>query len=264
LGPRLNRSGRRARTVGRVVGQANLGYALACSNDRPDSLCECPNLWEPERWTPVILRNDLDGCRTFNEIAGGAPGLSRSLLTKRLHELARAGLIDIRPKPDGHGSFYEPTPAARAAGSVLEAIAVWAENWADVRPEHSDPGPVRFTWCRHSLRHDQLPRRQIVVRFEFTQRGPQTRSWMLLKDGAGEICNFDPGFGDDLVVAITDALTFTRWHLGLTSWAQALRAGGVQVSGPPDLRRALPTWNAAPELAKRRRADYRGAPASDN
>jgi DNA-binding HxlR family transcriptional regulator len=41
-----------------------------------------------ERWTPVILRNVLDGCRTFNEIAAGAPGLSRSLLTKRLHELA--------------------------------------------------------------------------------------------------------------------------------------------------------------------------------
>jgi hypothetical protein len=79
---------------------------------------------------------------------------------------------------------------------------------------------------------------------------------MLLKDGEGEICNFDPGFGDDLVVAIADALIFTRWHLGLTSWAEALRSGGVQISGPPALRRALPTWNAAPELAERRRAEY--------
>ena len=105
-----------------------------------------------ERWTPIILRNVLDGCRTFNEIAGGAPGLSRSLLAKRLHELARAGLIVIRPKPDARGSFYEPTPAGRAATGVLEAIATWAENWAEVRPEHSDPGLVLYSWCRHSMR----------------------------------------------------------------------------------------------------------------
>ncbi|HEX2375197.1 MAG TPA: hypothetical protein VHO93_14545 [Actinomycetota bacterium] len=26
-----------------------------------------------ERWTPIILRNLLLGCRTFNEIAAGAP-----------------------------------------------------------------------------------------------------------------------------------------------------------------------------------------------
>ncbi len=146
--------------------------------------------------------------------------MSRSLLTKRLHELARSGLVVIQPKPDAHGSFYEPTPAGRAAGGVLEAIAVWAENWAEVRPEHSDPGLVLFPWCRHSLRDDRVPRRRLVVRFEFEQSGRHIRSWMLLEEGTGEICIFDPGFGDDLVVAIADPLTFTRWHLGLTSWAR--------------------------------------------
>ena len=97
---------------------------------------------------------------------------------------------------------------------------------------------------------------RLVVRFEFEQRGRHVRSWMLLQGGAAEICNFDPGFGDDLVVTITDSLAFTRWHLGLTSWAEVLRTGGVRVSGPSGLRRALPTWNAAPELARRRRTDY--------
>jgi len=209
-----------------------------------------------ERWTPVILRNVLDGCHTFNEIAAGAPGLSRSLLTKRLHELERAGLVVIRPKPDAPGSLYEPTRAGLAAGKVLEAIAVWAENWAEVRPEHSDPGLVLFSWCRHSLRHDRVPPGRVVVRFEFTQRGSRIRSWMLLRQGQGEICNFDPGFGDDLVVTIVDPLAFTRWHLGLVGWAEVLRSEGVQLSGPASLRRALPSWNAAPELARRRRAEY--------
>ena len=75
-----------------------------------------------ERWTPIILRNVLQGCRTFNEISDGAPGLSRALLTKRLRELERAGLLNITPKPDGRGSFYEPTEAGREAWGVLAAL----------------------------------------------------------------------------------------------------------------------------------------------
>ena len=60
-----------------------------------------------ERWSFIILRNIvLIGCRTFNEIADGAPGLSRGLLSKRLRDLERAGVIEIRPKPDGPGSTF--------------------------------------------------------------------------------------------------------------------------------------------------------------
>jgi DNA-binding HxlR family transcriptional regulator len=67
-----------------------------------------------ERWSFNILRNIvLIGCRTFNEIAEGAPGLSRGLLSKRLRDLERAGVVEIRPKPDGPGSTYEPTQAGR-------------------------------------------------------------------------------------------------------------------------------------------------------
>jgi DNA-binding HxlR family transcriptional regulator len=56
-----------------------------------------------ERWSVIILRNILVGCYTFNEIADGCPGLSRGLLSKRLRELERGGVIEIRPKSDGPG-----------------------------------------------------------------------------------------------------------------------------------------------------------------
>jgi len=98
-----------------------------------------------ERWTPTILRNVLLGCRTFNEIAAGAPGLSRALLTRRLRELEHVGVIQIHPKPDGHGSLYEPTPAGRDLQGVLEAIGGWAERWMDVTAEHADPDVVLWS-----------------------------------------------------------------------------------------------------------------------
>lgn len=182
--------------------------------------------------------------------------MSRSLLTKRLHELARSGLVVIQPKPDAHGSFYEPTPAGRAAGGVLEAIAVWAENWAEVRPEHSDPGLVLFPWCTPlaAPRPGSPPPAGGPVRVRAER--PSHPIVDAARGRRGRDLQLRPGFGDDLVVAIADPLTFTRWHLGLTSWAEALRSGGVQISGPPALRRALPTWNAAPELARRRLAEY--------
>ena len=48
------------------------------------------------RWTPVIVRNLLLGCETFNEIRAGAPGISRTLLSQRLRELERSGVIERR------------------------------------------------------------------------------------------------------------------------------------------------------------------------
>jgi hypothetical protein len=68
------------------------------------------------------------------------------------------------------------------------------------------------------------------------------------------------------VVTITDPLTFTHWHMGRVEWTAALRSGGIQVSGPRALSRALPTWNAGPETNARRHAELErtpmGVPAS--
>lgn len=40
------------------------------------------------------------------------------------------------------------------------------------------------------------------------------RAWLLLDPVEPEVCRFDPGFGDDLVVHVEDPLAFARWHLG--------------------------------------------------
>ena len=77
-----------------------------------------------------------------------------------------------------------------------------------------------------------------------------------------EICRFDPGFGDDLVVAIDDPLAFARWHMGRIEWAAAVRNGAITVTGPRALGQALPTWNAGPEENGRMRAEH-GLPVGD-
>ena len=93
-----------------------------------------------KRWSIIILRNIVIlGCRTFNEIADGVPGLSRGLLSKRLRELQKAGVIVIRPKLDGPGSTYEPTEAGRELSEVMAALQGWGSKWADLTPRTGSP-----------------------------------------------------------------------------------------------------------------------------
>jgi DNA-binding HxlR family transcriptional regulator len=205
-----------------------------------------------ERWTPIILRNLFLGCTTFNEIAAGAPLLSRALLTKRLRELERAGVIEISPKSDGHGSVYEPTEAGWELQSVLHAMGGWADKWMDVTFQQSDPDVVLWSWCQTFWRVEELPEVRVVVRFEYQRGGRKVRLWFLVQDKEVEICR-RPGFEEDLVVTIVDPQLFAECHLGLVGWDRVLRSGGVRVEGRRDLARALPTWNAGPQTHKQRR-----------
>ena len=206
-----------------------------------------------ERWTPIILRNLLHGCRTFNDLSDGAPGLSRALLTKRLRELEHAGLLTITPKSDGRGSYYEPTQAGREAWNVLAALGTWGDRWTDILSAHADPNAVLWSWCHNYQNVDALPADRTVVQFEFRdQRGRWIREWFHIDHGAIELCRFDPGFQVDLAVRIDDPVPFARWHLGLVEWRDLLRTG-VTVTGPRHLQRALPNWNSCPGLHRRRR-----------
>ncbi|HEU5111223.1 MAG TPA: hypothetical protein VFT95_22005, partial [Micromonosporaceae bacterium] len=90
----------------------------------------------------------------------------------------------------------------------------------------------------------RLPRRRVVVRFDYpTLSGPGSRSWLLVEHGDAEICEKHPGGQDDLLVVVHDPVAFARWDLGELNWADALRSGAIEVNGPTELARALPTWN---------------------
>ena len=47
-----------------------------------------------DRWTPLILRELILGSRRFNDIHRGLGRMSRTLLTQRLRELERRGIVE--------------------------------------------------------------------------------------------------------------------------------------------------------------------------
>ena len=64
-----------------------------------------------ERWTLLVVRELLAGSHRFNELRRGVPLMSPTLLSKRLAELERAGIVERRPLEVGRGFEYLLTPA---------------------------------------------------------------------------------------------------------------------------------------------------------
>jgi DNA-binding HxlR family transcriptional regulator len=194
-----------------------------------------------ERWTPLIVRNLYLGCASFGEILEGAPGLSRTLLSQRLRQLERLGVVESAPKPDGRGRRYELTSAGHELFAVCQSLGEWGARWLEIAPENLDPFVALWSMC-HALRRDRLPDRRVVVRFDFTGRARRERYWLLIELGDTEICKTYPGHEDLSITAEAEA--FVKWHAGQLSWAQAVRENRIQVDGPWSLVRAFPTWNA--------------------
>jgi DNA-binding HxlR family transcriptional regulator len=202
-----------------------------------------------ERWTPLIIRNLLLGCTSFNAVAAGLPGMSRSLLTSRLRQLEDAGVILTRRKEGHRGRVYELTEAGRALWSVIEPMAAWGARWVQLQPEHTDPSFVLWAWVHVHLRRERLPKKRIVVRFTFPDQPTQYRRfWIVFENGDAELCNDPPGFEHDADV-VAESEAFTHWHIGRLSWGAALRAGKISATGPSTLVRALPTWNEGAQIA---------------
>jgi DNA-binding HxlR family transcriptional regulator len=83
-----------------------------------------------KRWSGVILGLLLQGPARFAVLARTIPGISERMLSDRLNELARAGLVD-RTVLDGPplGVLYQLTESGRAIGPGLLSLGDWAERY---------------------------------------------------------------------------------------------------------------------------------------
>lgn len=95
------------------------------------------------RWSGAILRAMLAGATRFSEILATVPDLSDRLLSERLKELEREGVVARIVTPTTPVKVeYKLTEKGEALGSVVGAVASWAETWSAVATE--DPGsPTR-------------------------------------------------------------------------------------------------------------------------
>lgn len=192
------------------------------------------------RWTPLIVRELLSGSTRFNDLRRGIPSISASVLSRRLDELAIAGIIERREDEDG--LRYVLTAAGNELRPVVEQLGVWGRRWLPTDYRDEDLDPRLLVWDIHrNLRLDEVPRRT-VIELHFADAPSQYRAyWLIVTPDGAEVCLTHPGGDIDLHVS-SDVRTLTNIWMGNVTWDAALRTGSLRLVGQRELQRALPRW----------------------
>lgn len=82
------------------------------------------------RWTGAILRALRVGVCRFSDLRASIPSLSDRMLSERLKELEREGIVERTVFPETPVRIdYHLTDKGEALGGVMDALAAWAQEW---------------------------------------------------------------------------------------------------------------------------------------
>lgn len=83
-----------------------------------------------ERWTLLLVRELMTGPKRFKDLVAGLPGIGTNLLTDRLKELERTGIVSRRVLPPPAGStVYELTEVGLGLEAVVFALGRWGHQF---------------------------------------------------------------------------------------------------------------------------------------
>ena len=197
------------------------------------------------RWTIVILRELVTGSTRFNELRRGVPRLSPALLSKRLKELEKAGVVRRVAAPNEPGVFeYRLTRSGRDLKPVVMSIGTWGQRWVETSPTLQNLDADLLMWdMRRSLDVSPMPKRRAVIEFLYPEQTPKRRHyWLIVAPGVEvDLCSVDPGFDVDLYVK-SDLRTMTAIWIGLTTVRAAVAGHRMVLTGDKQLAADMQSW----------------------
>jgi DNA-binding HxlR family transcriptional regulator len=101
--------------------------------DSKGARCALVGVWEVlgRRWSLHILKNlSTKEVIRFNELKRSLTGISSTVLSERLLELEREGLVTKKIYPEVPPRVeYSITPQAKELEVIIKELARWAEKW---------------------------------------------------------------------------------------------------------------------------------------
>lgn len=186
-----------------------------------------------ERWALLILRDMIVGSTRFNDLARGLPGLSRTLLTKRLRQFEHAGLVERE------GNQYLLTEAGRALEPIVFALGEWGAKWAFGDPRSDELDAELLVWWMHTrLDTSGFPGKRHVLHLRFTDDSRQY--WIVVESGVPSVCHADPGYDVDVSI-VGDVRTLHEVWLGRLPMKDALVSGRLEFVGSSAWTRRMPS-----------------------
>ena len=195
-----------------------------------------------ERWTILIIRELVLGTHRFSDFQRALSRISPSLLTKRLKDLEKAGIIIRKTQQGRRGYQYFLTPAGRQLAPVIEHLATWGMRWARSQLADDELDIEFLMWeIQRRLDTEALPDGETVLCFIFEELTLFKSWWVVVNDNGVDLCTKNPGKDVDLYISSTVRTMVEIWEgeLGLTL---ALRKQLVKTNGNRLLIKTLPEW----------------------
>lgn len=197
------------------------------------------------RWTMLVLRELLCGSRRFNELRRGMPRMSPALLSQRLKELEEADIVERRPVEDEPWvNEYHLTESGEELRPIIVGLGTWGHRWVKKEVSLEQLDAELLMWdMRRNLQADPLPKRRVVIQFQYPQAPPKSRKWWLIvtPDNPVDICSVDPGFDVDLFVQ-ADLKAMTAVWMGLEDLSAAREDGRIMLTGDEKLAHSMGDW----------------------
>jgi DNA-binding HxlR family transcriptional regulator len=195
----------------------------------------------------------LCGSTRFNELRRGLPKMSPALLSKRLKELERSGVVLVRRSATG-ATDYQLTEAGEELRPLIIGLGTWAQRWMESRLSLKNLDPSLLMWdMRRSLDTSRLPPRRCTIQFLYPELAAAQKCWWLVvESGNVDLCNFDPGYDVDLLVE-GSLRSMTAIWMGLTTIREETLTNAVKLEGDRAIARDMQEWLGLSPFAKTER-----------
>lgn len=198
------------------------------------------------RWTiPILTELVYGGYTKFTDIRRVLGNISPAILSKRLSEMERVGLIE-RIEDRARGTVdYLPTEKAKALNPIFDALAEWTQRHIEAELAVRSYDLSLLMWnLRAAIIVDELPQRRVVVRMNFTDEdGPFPTYWLVYepRNKTVEACVDVPSFEVDLYIETTK-LSFGAVLYGRSSYSREIAEERMFISGDKVLERTIDLW----------------------
>jgi len=202
-----------------------------------------------ERWTLIVVREFIAGSTRFSELQKGVPTMSPTLLSTRIKQLIKAGII-IKQGDKGQYT-YQLTQAGKELKPIVELLGAWGHRWAKSDLNEGDLDAGLLMWdMRRSIDVSKFPDRKIVVQFEYPDAPKGANLWWLISDkGNVDLCLNDPGFDIDLIINCSLAVMTSVWTCQ-TDFDQMVKTKQIKILGDDKLAKSLSSWLCSSLLSK--------------
>lgn len=202
-----------------------------------------------ERWTLLIVRELIAGSTRFGELQKGVPLMSPTLLSTRLKQLVKAGVVEHGGSKDNYS--YKLTPAGLELRPVVELLGAWGHRWARSNLEREDLDAGLLMWdMRRSIDPTIFPGHRVVVQFEYADAPKGSQYWWLISENCEiDLCLTDNGYDVDIVIQCSLKVMTEVWTCQ-RCFNDAVKHGDIRVMGDPNLIDKLQDWLRSSPLSK--------------